>query len=131
MVRVVDQAKLFQVLLPEIARRVWASPSPEVRAWRGLAAFSTELGTVCLSISGDANAEPSVHIIAPSAASPECALTVPQHRLTQLLFGTVTLDLVALDEGNSVTLPTSPHVSSAMSGMFPPGTPWRWDIDFM
>jgi hypothetical protein len=131
MVRVVDQAKLFQTLLPEIARRLWASPSPEARAWRGVAAFSTELGTVCLSISGDANEEPRVNIIDPSAASPECTLIVPQHRLTQLLFGTVTLDLVALDEGISVTLPTNPHVSSAMSEMFPPGTPWRWGIDFM
>ncbi len=131
MVRIVDQAKLFQTLLPEIARRLWASPSVEARAWRGVAAFSTELGTVCLSISGDAHTEPSVNIIDPSAASPACTLVVPQHRLTQLLFGTVTLDLVALDEGVSVTLPTNPQVSSAMSGMFPAGTPWRWDVDFM
>ena len=131
MVRVVDQAKLFQALLPEIARRLLTSSSDKARAWRGVAAFRTELGTVCLSVAGDANAEPTVSIIDPSAASPECTLAVPQHRLTQLLFGTVTLDIVALDEGQSVTMPTDAHVGGAMSAMFPPGTPWRWDLDFM
>ena len=132
MVRVVDQAKLFQALLPEIGRRLWTSSSAEARAWRGVAAFTTELGTVCLSVEGDADTEPIVSIIDGSAAaSAECTLAVPQHRLTQLLFGTVTLDIVALDEGQSVTLPTNAQVGCAMSAMFPPGTPWRWDLDFM
>ena len=131
MVRLVDQLKLFETLLPEIGRRLWASPCAEARVWRGVAAFTTELGTVCLRIGGHANAEPTGSICDPTAASPECTLAVPQHRLTQLLFGTVTLDLVALDEATSVTMPTDAQVSCAMDAMFPPDTPWRWDVDFM
>jgi hypothetical protein len=42
MVRVVDQQGLFAgPLLPEISRRLWASPSAEARAWRGVLAFTT------------------------------------------------------------------------------------------
>jgi hypothetical protein len=61
--------------------------------------FTTELGTVCLEVSGSANAAPFVSVVDASAAAvtAECTLVVPQHRLTQLLFGTVALDIVALD----------------------------------
>ena len=35
MVRLVDQPGLFGALLPEIGRRLWASPSAAARSWRG------------------------------------------------------------------------------------------------
>jgi hypothetical protein len=51
MVRVVDQQGLFAgPLLPEISRRLWASPSAEARAWRGVLAFTTGAERTILNV---------------------------------------------------------------------------------
>ena len=63
-------------------RRMWASPSAAARSWRGTAAFATELGTVCLTLTGALTATPVVSLASAALATPKCTLTLPQHRLT-------------------------------------------------
>jgi len=118
---------LVQSLLPELGRRLWSGPA-QVRGWRGELCFATELGSATIAVSGAADVAPRLVLVA-SAGSEANTLRLAQHRLTQLLFGTLSLEIVATDEGT--TAPADANVFAAMDALFPQGFPWRFDMDFM
>ncbi len=117
----------MQSLLPELGRRLWSGQA-EVRGWRGELCFTTELGSATIAVSGGSDVAPRLELVA-SAGSEANTLRLAQHRLTQLLFGTLSLEIVATDE--DTTAPADAEVFAAMDALFPAGFPWRYDLDFM
>lgn len=114
-------------LLPELGRRLWSGPA-QVRGWRGELCFATELGSATIAVSGGSDEAPRLELVA-SAGSEANTLRLAQHRLTQLLFGTLSLEIVATDA--DTTAPADADVFAAMSALFPQGFPWRFDVDYM
>eukprot|EP01048_Picozoa_sp_COSAG05_P013761 COSAG05_NODE_1496_length_4709_cov_2.773970_1_plen_578_part_00 len=132
MMRILDLGALVDTLAEaEWPARKARAPSAVVREWSGAFTIATpELGRVTLFVNKATHAwVASSH--SSSGASGAQTLTLPQHKLTQLLFGTVSLDVVAYDA--DVELPSDAGTMAILQECVFANAlePWRWQMDNM
>ena len=116
MMRVLNQATLFDKLRPELEQRLVARPLPETIDL----AIHTDLGAVRLSAAGG-----RLTVSAGAVAGAADSVTLSQDRLAQLVAGYRD----ARDVLNDTQVQTTGNARTGLEALFPRGWPYMWHAD--